>query len=90
MARADNSLYGTFIRVLKKVGPKKKFATLGLPSLLVVRPREDSNRTVSCDVLSEKQREAYCLFPISVNFENDQYLCCFLDFRDHLGIVRNR
>ena len=26
MARADNSLYGTFIRVLKKVGPKKKFA----------------------------------------------------------------
>ena len=26
MARADYSLYGTFIRVLKKVGPKKKFA----------------------------------------------------------------
>ena len=30
----------------------------------------------------------YCLFHISVNFENHQYLRCFLDFRDNLGIVR--
>ena len=32
----------------------------------------------------------YCLFTISVNFENHQYLCCLVNFRDDLGIVRNR
>ena len=35
-------------------------------------------------------RKTYCLFPISVNFENHQYLRCFMDFRDDLIVVRNR
>ena len=28
--------------------------------------------------------------PHKCEFENHQYLCCFLDFRNDFGIVRNR
>ena len=66
MARADYSVYGTFIRVLKKVGPQKKFAIAVAEkcALIQMRPCRLPYEIIYCGNCANAR---YNLYSIDIN-----------------------